>query len=100
MEDETVGAGEGEEKKGPQVVTAKAKHAIVGDPSYFPKHSVQVGSVARALCFLSHPIDNVENAHSVQIIIRLRKSVGRTACTFLGARTCTTCARKDVTSHS
>ena len=69
MEDETVGAGEGEEKKGPQVVTAKAKHAIVGDPSYFPKHSVQVGSVARALCFLSHPIDNVENAHSVQIII-------------------------------
>ena len=69
MEDETVSAGEGEEKKGRQVVTAKAKHAIVGDPSYFPKHSVQVGSVARALCFLSHPIDNVENAHSVQIII-------------------------------
>ena len=24
------------EKKGPQVIMAKAKHAIIGDPSYFP----------------------------------------------------------------
>ena len=101
MEDESGGsATEGEEKKGPQVIMAKAKHAIIGDPSYFPKHAVKVGSVARALCFLSHPIDNVDNAHSVQIIIPLRKSVRRTMCMSLDAHTCTTCARKDGTSHS
>jgi len=49
-------------------VTAKAKF-VVGDPSYFPGKVRKVGQVVRALCLLNHPIPNVNNAESIQIII-------------------------------
>jgi len=49
-------------------VTAKAKF-VVGDASYFPGKVQKVSQVVRALCLLSHPIPNVNNAESVQIII-------------------------------
>ena len=48
--------------------TAKAKF-VVGDPSYFPEKIKVVGQVVRALCLLNHPIPNVNDAESVQIII-------------------------------
>jgi len=48
--------------------TAKAKF-VVGDASYFPGKTQKVGQVVRALCLLSHPIPNVNDAESVQIII-------------------------------
>eukprot|EP01119_Soliformovum_irregulare_P001829 TRINITY_DN1163_c0_g1_i1.p1 TRINITY_DN1163_c0_g1~~TRINITY_DN1163_c0_g1_i1.p1 ORF type:complete len:445 (+),score=135.96 TRINITY_DN1163_c0_g1_i1:54-1388(+) len=48
--------------------TAKAKF-IVGDPSYFPDKVEHVGKVTSAICVLSHPIPNTNNAESAQIII-------------------------------
>jgi len=48
--------------------TAKAKF-IVGDPSYFPDKVQHVGKVTSAICVLSHPIPNTNNAESAQIII-------------------------------
>lgn len=42
---------------------------IIGDPSYFPGKSRVVGQVIRTICLLDHPIDNTDNAESVQIII-------------------------------
>ncbi|KAK9469025.1 GDP dissociation inhibitor [Lipomyces arxii] len=47
---------------------AKAK-IIIGDPTYFPEKRVKTGSVIRAICILTHPIPNTDNADSVQIII-------------------------------
>ena len=55
--------------------TAKAKY-VVGDPSYFPGKVRRVGQVVRAICILSHPIPNVGDSHSVQIIIP-QKQTGR-----------------------
>mmetsp|Transcript_37187 Transcript_37187/g.82724 ORF Transcript_37187/g.82724 Transcript_37187/m.82724 type:complete len:452 (-) Transcript_37187:407-1762(-) len=55
--------------------TATAKF-VVGDPSYFPEKVRPVGQIVRAIAFLSHPIPNTDNAHSVQIILP-QKQIGR-----------------------
>jgi len=47
---------------------AKCKF-VVGDPSYFPDKVQNVGRVASAICILSHPIPNTNDAESAQIII-------------------------------
>ena len=57
--------------------TVKAKH-VIGDPSYFGagKDSdggkvrvIEEARVARAICFLKHPIPGTEDSDSCQIII-------------------------------
>eukprot|EP00878_Enallax_costatus_P021888 GHUV01023198.1.p1 GENE.GHUV01023198.1~~GHUV01023198.1.p1 ORF type:complete len:213 (+),score=75.68 GHUV01023198.1:246-884(+) len=55
--------------------TAKCKF-VVGDPSYFPNKTRATSRVVRAICILSHPMPNTDNAHSVQIILP-QKQVGR-----------------------
>lgn len=55
--------------------TAVAK-MVVGDPSYFPGKTRVVGKVVRCICFLSHPIPDTNNGHSVQIILP-QKQIGR-----------------------
>jgi Rab GDP dissociation inhibitor len=55
--------------------TAKCKF-VVGDPSYFSERIRPTSRVVRAICILSHPIPNTDNAHSVQIILP-QKQVGR-----------------------
>lgn len=55
--------------------TARASF-VVGDPSYFPEKCRLVGKVVRAIAFLSHPIPDTNNAHSVQIILP-QKQIGR-----------------------
>lgn len=54
---------------------AKAKF-VVGDPSYFPGKVRLAGKVVRAIAFMSHPIPDTNNAHSVQIILP-QKQIGR-----------------------
>ncbi len=49
---------------------------IVGDPSYFPGKVQVVGHVLRAICILTHPVPNTDNADSAQIIIP-QSQVGR-----------------------
>eukprot|EP01026_Neomeris_dumetosa_P014289 TRINITY_DN15147_c0_g2_i8.p2 TRINITY_DN15147_c0_g2~~TRINITY_DN15147_c0_g2_i8.p2 ORF type:complete len:295 (-),score=48.60 TRINITY_DN15147_c0_g2_i8:566-1450(-) len=49
---------------------------VVGDPSYFPGKSKVVGKVVRAICLMSHPIPNTNDATSVQIILPQRQ-IGR-----------------------
>jgi len=49
---------------------------IVADPSYFPDRVRCTGKVVRAICILSHPVPNTDNAESAQIIIP-QKQVGR-----------------------
>jgi len=63
---------------------AKAKY-IIGDPSYFPGKTKVVGQVVRALCLLSHPIPNVNEAESVQIIIPAAQCNRRHDIYILGA---------------
>ncbi|OUS45067.1 GDP dissociation inhibitor-common tobacco [Ostreococcus tauri] len=64
--------------------TAKAKF-VVGDPSYFPGKTKVMGQVVRALCLLSHPIPNVNDAESVQIIIPAAQCGRRHDVYVLGA---------------
>lgn len=47
---------------------AKAKF-VIGDPSYFPEKVKKVGQVVSAICVLSAPVPNTNNAESAQIII-------------------------------
>jgi len=47
---------------------AKCKF-VIGDPSYFPDKTKKAGQVVRAICILSHPIPNTNNAEACQIII-------------------------------
>ena len=42
---------------------------VVGDPSYFPDRVRRTSQVVRAMCLLSHPIPNTNNAPSAQIIL-------------------------------
>ncbi|XP_039271247.1 rab GDP dissociation inhibitor alpha-like [Styela clava] len=48
--------------------TVKGKQ-VIGDPSYFPDRVKKVGQVVRAICILSHPIPDTNNAVSCQIIL-------------------------------
>ncbi|GMH32671.1 hypothetical protein BSKO_00505 [Bryopsis sp. KO-2023] len=54
---------------------AKCKF-VVGDPSYFEGKVKKIGQVVRAMCILSHPIPNTDNAHSAQIILP-QNQIGR-----------------------
>lgn len=58
-----------------ELCTAKCKF-VVGDPSYFPGKTKVTSRVVRAMCIMSHPIPNTDNAHSVQIILP-QKQIGR-----------------------
>lgn len=55
--------------------TARAK-LVVGDPSYFKDKVRHTSKLVRCIAFLSHPIPNTDNAHSVQIILP-QKQIGR-----------------------
>ncbi|KAK4750045.1 hypothetical protein SAY87_027494 [Trapa incisa] len=48
--------------------TAKCKK-VVCDPSYLPDKVNKVGKVARAVCFMSHPIPETNDSHSAQVIL-------------------------------
>jgi len=58
-----------------EVETAKCKF-VVGDPSYFEGKTKVTSKVVRAICIMSHPIPNTDNAHSAQIILP-QKQIGR-----------------------
>jgi len=49
---------------------------VIGDPSYFPEKVRQTGQVVRAICVLSHPVPDTNNAESCQIIVP-QKQVNR-----------------------
>jgi len=51
---------------------AKCK-IVVGDPSYFSDRVKQVGSVARCIAILDHPIESTNNSESCQIILPLNQ---------------------------
>jgi RAB protein geranylgeranyltransferase component A len=81
--------------------TAKCKF-VVGDASYFPGKSRMTSRVVRALCVLSHPIPNTDDAHSAQIILP-QKQIGRrsgeagkpwVACSAVGRRVCSSTPRR------
>ncbi|KAL6959442.1 hypothetical protein U1Q18_039593, partial [Sarracenia purpurea var. burkii] len=61
--------------------TAKCKK-VVCDPSYLPNKVKKVGKVARAICIMSHPIPNTNDAHSVQVILP-QKQLGRKSDMYL-----------------
>lgn len=61
--------------------TAKCKK-VVCDPSYLPNKVKKVGKVARAICFMSHPIPNTNNSHSAQVILP-QKQLGRRSDMYL-----------------
>ncbi|KAJ8659947.1 hypothetical protein O0I10_004173 [Lichtheimia ornata] len=60
-------------KAGDDVVKAKK---VICDPSYAPGKVRKIGSVVRAICFLTHPIPNTGDIDSVQIVIP-QNQVGR-----------------------
>jgi Rab GDP dissociation inhibitor len=51
---------------------AKCK-IVVGDPSYFPDKTKQVGKVARCIAICEHPLEHTSNAESCQIILPLNQ---------------------------
>lgn len=53
--------------------TAKCS-MVIGDPSYFPDKCTKKGRVVRAICILSHPVKDTNNAESGQIIIPQREA--------------------------
>ncbi|KAK9458679.1 GDP dissociation inhibitor [Lipomyces oligophaga] len=60
-------------RSGDEIVRAKT---IIGDPTYFPEKVRKIGSVIRAICILTHPIPNTDDADSLQIVIP-QNQVGR-----------------------
>jgi len=46
---------------------------VVGDPSYFPDKVKRVGSVARCIAILDHPLESTNNSESCQIILPLNQ---------------------------
>jgi len=46
---------------------------VVGDPSYFNDKIRKVGSVARCITILDHPIDSTNNSESCQVILPLNQ---------------------------
>ncbi|KAG7554695.1 FAD/NAD(P)-binding domain superfamily [Arabidopsis suecica] len=61
--------------------TAKCKK-VVCDPSYLSDKVKKVGKVTRAVCIMSHPIPDTNDAHSVQIILP-QKQLGRKSDMYL-----------------
>lgn len=68
--DEIVMDGNGQAcgvKSGNEMASAKM---VIGDPSYFPREKVKAtGQVVRCIAFLNHPIPNVDENSSAQIVI-------------------------------
>ena len=56
-----------------QVVRAKM---VLGDPSYFQNRVKKIGQVVRAICIMTHPIPNTNDAKSCQIIFP-QNQIGR-----------------------
>jgi len=46
---------------------------VIGDPSYFPDKVKQVGSIARCICILDHPIEYTHDAESCQLILPMNQ---------------------------
>jgi len=46
---------------------------VIGDPSYFPDKTKQVGKVARCIAICDHPLEHTNNAESCQIILPLNQ---------------------------
>jgi len=46
---------------------------VIGDPSYFPDKVKQVGSIARCICILDHPIASTDNSESCQLILPMNQ---------------------------
>jgi hypothetical protein len=63
--------------------TARCKF-VVGDASYFPGKTRVSSRVVRAVCIMSHPVPNTNNAHSAQIILP-QKQTGRQSGAVGGA---------------
>lgn len=79
--------------------TAKCKF-VVGDPSYFSNKTRATSRVVRAICIMSHPIPNTDNAHSVQIILP-QKQIGRhSGAARAGAACSLRCLRPSSPRHA
>ncbi|WCJ18861.1 RAB GDP dissociation inhibitor 2 [Euphorbia peplus] len=61
--------------------TAKCKK-VVCDPSYLSDKVKKVGTVARAICIMSHPVAHTSDSHSVQLILP-QKQLGRKSDMYL-----------------
>lgn len=61
--------------------TAKCKK-VVCDPSYLPDKVKKIGTVARAICIMSHPIPHTSDSHSAQVILP-QKQLGRKSDMYL-----------------
>jgi Rab GDP dissociation inhibitor len=46
---------------------------VVGDPSYFPDRTKQIGKVARCVAIVDHALDHTNNSESCQIILPLNQ---------------------------
>jgi Rab GDP dissociation inhibitor len=46
---------------------------VVGDPSYFPDRTKQIGKVARCIAILDHSLDHTSNSEACQIILPLNQ---------------------------
>jgi len=46
---------------------------VIGDPSYFPDRTKQIGKVARCIAILDHPLEHTNNSESCQIILPLNQ---------------------------
>ncbi|MCJ1370599.1 Rab GDP dissociation inhibitor alpha [Loxospora ochrophaea] len=64
----------GEEGEGMKFTTKTKK--IIADPSYFPGKVQVVGHLLKAICILTHPVQNTDNSDSAQLIIP-QSQVGR-----------------------
>jgi Rab GDP dissociation inhibitor len=64
----------GEEGDGMKFETKCKK--ILADPSYFSKKVQVTGHLVKAICILNHPIDKMDSADSLQLIIP-QSQVGR-----------------------
>ena len=64
----------GDEGEGMKFSTKTKK--IIADPSYFPGKVQVVGHLLKAICILTHPVQNTDNSDSAQLIIP-QSQVGR-----------------------
>lgn len=64
----------GDDSEGMKFSTKTKK--ILGDPSYFPGKVQVVGHLLKAICILTHPVQNTDNSDSAQLIIP-QSQVGR-----------------------
>ena len=65
----------GDESEEGMKFTTKTKK-VIADPSYFPGKVQVVGHLLKAICILTHPVQNTDNSDSAQLIIP-QSQVGR-----------------------